>query len=240
MAWRRCEMRTERKLWIAGVTLVLVIVSTPVFEQNALKRTPRKMESKEAGSSPTEMKFLDGTILNKGSTSTRHLFELKDETCPLWLGVVKLTPAKSVLGYALMPSLSAYRAFGRVDNGKLVVVSNADLVSAFEVRYLLFDTWGNFLLGLRAKKISDIDSDHRSFDINPVLEEREFWSVPKSILEDYSTVVIVLWRVKFSPGRTWSADAGAFLRSLKQLGLKMDSKYIDPDTSEREISDLRK
>lgn len=119
-----------------------------------------------------------------------------------------------------------------------MVTSNQD-VSATEIRFVLFDIWGNHTATLSKLLVEDVKKGESSaFDA-----EWETWSSLYPVTEclKYSTSVAFIARAKAKDNRVIEANLGNIMQEVRKLyrGLSPDSLQPTPEPANRNIRSSR-
>ncbi|HUA13937.1 MAG TPA: hypothetical protein VMG31_01465 [Verrucomicrobiae bacterium] len=109
------------------------------------------------------------------------------------------------------------------------VASPRRSISALEVRYLLFDVWGDRLRTLAVTRLTDSSThiDLRGSDRWPAFD----WEVSRLVV-----VVAFVARVRTAEGQIWTFDADRILPQIEALGLNVAPEDLAPD--ERRLPNL--
>ena len=148
-------------------------------------------------------------FLNQDSSLTRRWCVIDDSNSP-----------------AALDHAGAYPRFDEKDNMQYLmpagVVSPRQAISAIEVRYVLFDVWGEHLRTLSLTRIVD-SSTHLD------LRTGANWPALESEVSQLVTVVAFVARVRNSDGDVWTFDAKRILRPMETLGVKVAAADLVPD-----------
>lgn len=93
---------------------------------------------------------------------------------------------------------------------------------AFEVRFLLFDVWGDHMQTLSATKVSDLNGQMP-------LGEAGSWRAWENDVSELLTVVSFPARVRTADGRTWNYDPVRLLREVERIKVKLTEKELSPE-----------
>lgn len=135
------------------------------------------------------------TPLNEGSTLSRSLVTLDDTDCP-----VALVDAGVVIDDDLL-------WFGAVGS-----VHPRVPISAFEVRFVLLDVFGDRLATFSEVRVKDLDAEAGTF-----LELQESWKASWSNVRHLLTVVSFVANVRTQDGVVWRYDDQAVAESLLEI-----------------------
>jgi len=102
------------------------------------------------------------------------------------------------------------------------VVSPRQAISAIEVRYVLFDVWGQHLRTVSLTRLVD-SSTH--LDLRTGIN----WPALDSEVSQLVTTIAFVARVRTSEGDVWTFDSHRILRPFENLGLKISAADLVPD-----------
>lgn len=148
-------------------------------------------------------------MLNQDSSLKRKWYVIDDKNSPVWLdhaGVFSRFDAKENVQY-LVP---------------VGAVSPKQLISAIEVRYLLFDVWGDRFRTLSVTRLTDSSS---SIDFR----DNNRWPALESEVSQFLTTVAFVARVQTAEGRVWSFDEDRVLAQIQTLGKNVHPVDLTPD-----------
>ena len=148
-------------------------------------------------------------MLNQDSSLKRKWYAIDDKNSPVSLdhaGVFCRFDEKEKVQY-LLP---------------VGTVSPKQSVSAVEVRYLLFDVWGERFRTLSVTRLTDSST---SIDLG----DNRRWPVSQSEVSQFLTVVAFVARVQTEGGRIWKFDADRILAQIRALGKNVRSSELAPD-----------
>jgi hypothetical protein len=172
--------------------------------------TKLNVEEVSGGSNITKLSY--GIALNKGSSLQRRWFVVNDPSCPM-----TLTKAGINTGYE---SNSIGGDYNYVAAG---AGSFSEKITAYEVRYLLFDVWGAHMQTLAAQDVSDRDQ--------PVdLKASGTWRAwNENDVAQMLTVVSFVSRVRKADGTIWEYDPHALLQEVEKIKVKLTDKELAPE-----------
>ena len=104
----------------------------------------------------------------------------------------------------------------------VATVSPRQLISAVEVRYVLFDVWGQHLKTFSLTELAD-SSTHIDF------RGSNKWSALESEASQLLTVVSFVARVRMADGAVWTFDADRMTSQVDDLGLNVAPADLIPD-----------
>lgn len=157
-------------------------------------------------------RYGDGSGANQGSTLRRSWVTLDDTTCPL---------AIVGTGVSIRQSNKWFGIAGRV--------RPREAVSAFEIRFVLLDVFGEHLTSLSKTEIKDLDagkevilSQMRSHGRSVGADWRANWQD----VREHLTVVSFVAHVRTQEGVVWQYDEKAIAERLRELGLMRTELWL--------------
>ncbi len=150
-----------------------------------------------------------GGVLNQDSSLKRRWFVMDDLDAP-----------------ARLERAGVYPRFEEKENMQYLVpvatVAPKQAISAIEVRYLLFDVWGERLRTLAVTRLADSSThiDVRGTDPWPALEREA---------TNLLTVVGFVAHVRTAEGQVWTFDADRILSQIAALGMSITAADLTPD-----------
>jgi hypothetical protein len=199
--------------------LVLVVVALlgglscakppkPLVQPQANGR-PLQVEELSGGSVVTNLGY--GIQVNKGSSLQRRWFVINDPSCP-----VQLSGAGISTGYqsSSIGGDYKYKATG--------LATTSETMTAFEVRYLLFDIWGEHLRTLSDTEVSDLKAQ-------VALKDTGSWSTWENEVSEVFTVVSFVARVRRPDGTVWQYDASSLLQQVEKIKVTLTEKELAPE-----------
>ncbi len=165
-----------------------------------------QIEELAGGSVVTNLGY--GIAINKGSTLKRSFYVFNDPGCPVQLQGAGVSTRYNDRNYSFVPK------------GELRA---EEPVAAVEIRFLLFDVWGEHLKTLSATEIKDLG-------VGTSLEIKEIgtWQAWENDVSRYLTSVAFVSRVRTLDGKGWTANTSALLQRAAELDLKPDESDLDP------------
>lgn len=183
-------------IWVA------IGISQPLLAENYLR-----LATTDGGSVTTNLGY--GIALNKNSSLHRQWFVINDTSCPISLGDAGVSTSFHDRDYM-------YKAAG--------TISAQEPIAAFEVRFMLFDVWGDHMKTLSGTELRDIP------EATPFsLSEIGSWRAWENDATQYLTSVAYIAHVRTSDGRAWSYDSKALLRELDTVKLSLTQEQLEPD-----------
>ncbi len=148
-------------------------------------------------------------ILNQGSSLKRRWLSVNDLSAPVQLNKSGLYPRfdeKEEI-HVLMPVGTA---------------QPTQAVSAVEIRYMLFDVWGEHLSTLTTTRMVDTST---TFD----LRDGAGWPAWENEVAQLVTVVAFVARVRLENGQIWTYDPERLTSEIRSLGLSAVPIQLVPD-----------
>ena len=147
--------------------------------------------------------------VNKGSSLHREWITIHDSACPISL----------VDNVGVKTLYVADRVRGDYEYSAKFSVEAKEPVTAFEVRFLLFDLWGNHLKTLSMTEIFDLP------DKKDVSGERNAFSE-----NEVSASIAFVARVRTQSGRVFEADTVKILEEARKFSRKFSPENLEPKT----------
>ncbi len=147
-----------------------------------------------------------GIEVNKGSSLQRRWFVINDPSCPVQLlgAGINTVYLNSNMGEGYK-----YKATG--------VAITSGTVTAFKVRYLLFDIWGD-----RAETLSGTDVSDLKGQIN--LKDIGSWEALENDVSEILTVLSFVDRVRRPDGTVWEYDASSLLQQVEHIKVTLTER----------------
>ena len=136
-----------------------------------------------------------GRVINEGSTLRRSWITLNDSTCPLELSNVGITTAK-------------FDEFQGVGSAK-----TKEPITAFEIRFLLFDIFGEHLTALRLREVVDLAQS----DEYELGGEQATWNARYGDAKHLLTVVAFVATVRKADGSVWRFSQTGISSQLQRV-----------------------
>lgn len=200
------------------VLAVLFLVFQSVVAQSAMAQnkgdSPLQVREEDGGS--VAVRTANG-VRNQDSSLKRTWYVIEDPKAPAVLnhgGVSPRLDDKEMLQYFIA----------------VATVSPRQLISAVEVRYVLFDVWGKHMRTLSLTELAD-SSTHIDF------RGSNKWVALESEASQLLTVVGFVARVRMADGAVWAFDASRMASQVEDLGLNVAPADLIPD--EQRIIDPR-
>ena len=172
------------------------------------------------GSATTKLGY--GISVNPGSSLEREWITAHDTTMPAFLD--------STVGIRTI-----YKSGGGYSSGEYQYVSSVrikarDSVAAIEIRFVLFDIWGNFVKTLSDTEIEDIPGgSYRSFTPRwRIWDENE-------VSEHYASVAYIS-RIRTTAGKVYEADFEPILAEAQKISQRFTREDLEPNRRPRRDS----
>ncbi len=166
-----------------------------------------QVSTKDGGSVVTSIS--EDIKVNKGSSLRRTWIALNDPACPL-----QLIGAGIETQYR---GTSGYRFYG-VGSAKPL-----NPMQALEIRYILYDTFGDHIKTLSQTLVVDIKATS-AFN----LEEENEWYASENDVSELLTVVAFVAQVRTSDGKIWRYDEKAVNSELGKIEVKVATGVLEP------------
>jgi hypothetical protein len=192
---------------------VLVLVTISASPQATKSRPTRtfNVEEVDGGSVVTNLGY--GIAVNKGSSLHRRWFVLNDPTAPL-----------SMIGTGVTTKYTSGRVSGDYSYEPTGSVTSKVPVTAFEVRFLLFDIWGKHMKTLSSTDVTDLQPG-TPFN----LETSGSWRTWESDVSELQTVVAFVAHVRLADGTVWAYDSASLVREIQEIKLKLTESELAPE-----------
>jgi hypothetical protein len=202
-------MRTQFRYAIT-LAVVLSIVGAASAQTPASKR--EVVVTRAAGGS-IQTKLSANIVVNEGSTVTREFLVLHDPSMP---ADVVGTPGVTTV---YVPD----RLRGEYQYQAKPTIQTKEALSAVEVRFLLFDIWGQHVRTLLLDDISDMSAGSTMTPSGQwrVLSENE-------VSRHYASIGYIS-RVRTQDGRVLDADPTAVIREAQKFSKKFAMEDLEPE-----------
>jgi hypothetical protein len=189
-------------------TILLAVLFLVFQSAVAQNKGDASLQVREEDGGSVAVRTANG-VLNQGSSLKRTWYVIDDLKAPASLdhaGVFPRLDEKEKLQY-IVP---------------VGIVSPKQATSAVELRYVLFDVWGQRLRTLSVTQLAD-SSTHIDF------RGSNKWVALESEVSQLVTVVSFVARVRTAEGGVWRFDAGRVVPPLQDLGLNVVPADLIPD-----------
>lgn len=165
-----------------------------------------KVETLSGGSVITDLGY--GIQVNKGSTLQRTFVVINDSGCPVTLQNAGITTKYRGERYSFVPV------------GSIVA---SEPITAFQVRYVLYDMYGYPMKTLAGGHVTDIAAN------TPFpLEETGSWYAWETEVGELLTVGAFVANVRTAGGKIWRFDEKSVGSELARLNLKVSEGSLEP------------
>jgi hypothetical protein len=189
----------------------LIKILTPIFSLliisfNAYSQPQLDLKEFDGGSVITNL--VSGIQVNKDSTLKRKWFVINDNTCPIQLNNSGINTGfkNSELSYY-------YWVSGRFEA--------KTAISAYEVRFILFDVWNEYLTTLAGTNIKDLTT----FD-KYLLGDSWSWFASENDVSELYTVVSFVAHVRTPDGSVWIYNNDGIAEQIKSIKIQFDKEYL--------------
>lgn len=170
---------------------------------------PLKTEEIQGGSIVTNLSFR--AQLNKGSSLQRRWFVVNDPSSPVQLngaGVKTVYVTNSIGGdYSYIPDGTA---------------NCTEPVTAYEIRFMLFDIWGDHVKTLSGTQITDSSGQIALKNIGS-------WRAWENDASELMTVVSFVARARKADGSSWEADMPSLLTEIQKVKVRLTENELTPE-----------
>lgn len=167
---------------------------------------PIKVTTADGGSVITDLGY--DIKINKNSTLRRAWVVLNDPNCPVQLINAGINTRYGDREYNYIPTGS-------------VKISVA--ISALEIRYLLYDVFGDHLKTLSATEVTDA-----AVDAEISLKEMGSWRAWENEISELLTVVVFVAQARTVDGKIWRYQDKPISEELNKIRLKVTTGVLDP------------
>jgi len=152
-------------------------------------------------------------VLNKTSTLQRQSIAINDPSLPLQFEHnVRVDTVYVPEKYS-----GEFRYRGQVK------VQASEAITAYEVRIITFDVFGNRLKTLSATEVGDLASG----TMDAQTPEWRVWSENEA--SEYFASVAFIAYARTAAGKVYSANIAAVLEEARKIGSKLTSEQLEPD-----------
>lgn len=181
------------------VAVAALVMAAPSYAQIEISRAP-------GGPAVTNLGM--GIAVNKGSTLQRE-----------WL-TVNIAEAPAKLEAVGIKTTYVGREYAFEQAGRLTV---AEPLAAVELRFMLFDVWGEHLKTLSNTEIRDLRPN-----VPLELSTTGTWRAWETEVSEYLTAVGFIARTRTIDGRVWAADLAAVRRQVEAGRLAVTEEALAP------------
>jgi hypothetical protein len=187
---------------IATSTSFILLI---MFLGSAASAQTIKVTTADGGSIVTELGY--GIKVNKNSTLRRAWVVLNDPSCPVQLINAGINTQYGERQYNYVPTGSA---------------KASDAISALEIRYLLYDVFGNHMKTLSATEVTDAATNA---EIS--LKDGGRWRAWENEISELLTVVAFVAQVRTVDGKVWRYQDKPISEELSKIRLMVKTGDLD-------------
>jgi hypothetical protein len=181
--------------------VILVILSTVTVLSQKIKVT-----NYDGGSVVTELGY--GIKVNAQSSLMRSWVVLNDLECPIQLGRSGIKTIYGDREYNYIPEVS---------------ISTKEKVAALDIRFLLYDVFGDHIKTITCTQVADIQTG-----ATIELKNIGSWRALENEISGLLTVVCFVAQVRTSTGIVWKFNAKLIDAELSKIKLMESSGFIEP------------
>lgn len=183
------------------VAISILVISTSAFAQ------PLQISIEDGGTVVTDRPGLRVKV-NENSSLHRTFIVINDPNCPVQLDSTGIRTSYSDLSYSYWPS---------------GIVKANEAISALEIRYLLFDMFGNHIKTLSALEVADID-----YGKEIRFRGTSSWQAQESGVIQLLTIVSFVGNVRKADGSIWRYREKPISDELNKIRLTVTTGALDP------------
>lgn len=210
-------MKTTASVFAVALTLYGGTVASAQVQATVPPKTDRTIQHSAAvtvtradGGSIRTPLGSSGLAVNRGSSLTREWIAIHDSRLPLDLDG---TPGVSTV-------YESSRLSGDYKYDAKLKVSAYESLRAIEIRFLVFDVWGNHVHSLSMTEVEDIQGTKDFHGQWNVYSENE-------VSEHYASIAYVA-RVRTADGRVAEADPSVIVAEARKLSKKFTASDLEP------------
>ena len=189
-----------RVVTLTAFVLLIMFIGSVALAQ------PIKVTTADGGSVITELGY--DIKINKNSTLRRAWVVLNDPGCPVQLINAGINTRYGDREYNYIPTGSAK-------------VSAA--ISAMEIRYILYDIFGDHL-----KTLSGTEVSNAAVNAEISLKEMGRWRAWENEISELLTVVVFVAQVRTVDGKIWRYQDKPISEELNKIRLKVTTGVLEP------------
>lgn len=198
-------------LLILSLGLALTLASGCQSQQSTHRPIGEALQISDADGGSVVTSLSRSIQVNEGSTVHRRWYVLNDSSGPLQLSEAGI---RTVYRESSIGGDYAYLPLGKV-TAKVPV-------AAYEVRYLLFDMWGNHMQTLSATTVTDFTGERS-------IAKDGSWRAWENDVSTMLTVVALVAHVRTTDGKLWEYDHRKVLDALQQVKVKLTEQELNPE-----------
>ncbi len=184
------------------VTFIVCILWNPQL----INAQSISVKTADGGSVVTELSY--GIKVNKKSTLHRSWVVLNDPSCPAQLSGAGINTRYGDREYNYVPVGTA---------------KTSESITALEVRYLLYDVFGEHMKTLSATEITDLPTNG-----SLTLNNMGSWRAWENDVSKLLTVVAFVAQVRTGSGKIWQYQDKVIGEELNKIRLKVTAGVLDP------------
>lgn len=195
---------------------LLAVLSMLVFVCSCSSQTTKNtgpsmsVDELDGGTVVTELGY--GIKVNDGSSLQRKWYVLNDPQSP-----VEILKAGITTSYKTSQYSGEYKYLAQG------TATAKEPVAALEIRYLLFNVFGDHMQTLSATVVSDISGEYS-------LAKSGTWRAwSENDVSEFLTAVSFVASVRTPDGRVWRYDPAKVLRQVEQIKVKLTEKELAPE-----------
>ncbi|GIW44045.1 MAG: hypothetical protein KatS3mg077_1327 [Candidatus Binatia bacterium] len=188
---------------------ILVLTFTLLSVPASLAQTIN-VTTADGGSVVTELGYGTGIKVNKNSSLRRSFVTFNDPACPVQLNSSGVTTQYDGLNRSYY-----YRPLG--------TLTSNEPVSAIDVRFLLYDVFGDHIRTLGATYVGDIATND-AFQLGDIGS----WRAWENEVRELYTIVSFVARVRTQSGKIWRYNEKVIGEELNKVRLKVSSGVLEP------------
>jgi len=186
--------------------LIITMAALFAFTSGAAFAQPLRTVTTDGCSVVTELGY--GIKINKNSSLRRTLVVINDPNCPVQLDAAGINTEYSDRSYSYRPTGTA---------------KATENLSAIEIRYLLFDMFGNHIKTLSGTEVADVASG-----ASIQLKEIGSWRAWEIEVSKLLTIVSFVGNARTANGRVWKYREKPISEELNKIRLSVTSGVLDP------------
>ncbi|GJQ22186.1 MAG: hypothetical protein HBSIN02_25410 [Bacteroidia bacterium] len=188
-----------KKSTVLGFAISILISSHAVSQSI-------KVSTEDGGSVVTELGY--GVKVNKNSTLRRSFITFNDPACPVQLNSAGIKTLYDDRSYSYKP---------------VGTLNASEQVSAIDVRFLLYDVFGDHIKTLRGTYVGDV-APNNAFQLKDIGS----WRAWENEVSELLTVVSFVAQVRTQSGKLWRYNEKAIGEEMSKVRLKVSSGVLDP------------
>lgn len=192
---------------------ILTIIFILICALTAFSQTKATVTKASGGTIQTSLSY--GIVLNKNSSLSREWITIHDNALPIsfsdTIGIKSVYQSSDRSGgYRYQSSFS---------------LEAKEPISAFEVRFLLFDLWGKHIKTLSFTEISDFE--------NSKLFVGEWRAYNENEVSEYYASIAYIARVRTQSGKILEGNASTVLEEARKFSKKFTEDALNPTSDKK-------